>query len=282
MSTALILSGGALRGAAHIGVLRRLEELGIHKDIKFVTGASAGSIIAALIAIGWNSSLIADFFKKSATAQNMFDLDIVGLIKGIKNPKTIQGIFAGEKIGRILESTLGKYKFESCWTAKLAIVATDVDTGEGKIFHEGPLVPAIRASMAIPAIYKPIVIDGQQYVDGGLSDNVPIRALNTLEGIHSTQVLAKGLEVKPIEIDRVIVVNLGAFFISTKATGIVDYLCNSFNIIGSSLTNQCLLSSKWADKVINIDPVTVGNAFDFKRIDYFIEQGYDKAKGVLG
>jgi predicted acylesterase/phospholipase RssA len=157
----LALGGGAARGIAHTGVIRKLEELGLQAWA--VSGTSMGSIVATFYALGYDSVSIEKIAKE------------INLIKLIDfNMK--KGIIEGKKILAFIEKYIGNPQFSET-KIPLIIVATDIDTGEKVVFKEGSILEAIRASISIPGLFSPYNMRWRNLVDGGLTENLPITVL---------------------------------------------------------------------------------------------------------
>lgn len=179
-TTGLALGGGAILGAAHIGVLRALEEKNIKPQL--ISGTSIGALIAAFYAFG----LSVDEIEKLALELNWSDISSLKLSK--------LSLFSNKKLGEIVAATLGDVNIEDAVTP-LAIVACDIATGEKVILSEGPLAPAVMASSCLPGIFSPVKIDGRLLVDGGIAENVPVSALRNL-GANSLIAVDLSLKVK--------------------------------------------------------------------------------------
>ena len=189
----LVLSGGGARGAAHVGVLKALKELRI--PVHAVAGTSMGAVVGGLYASGVEpealETLIRDidwqdaFDDRSARRTRSFRRrqdDVGYLIKfdvgfndgELKLPK---GLIQGQKLGLILrEQTLPVSHvtdFDELPTPFRA-VAADLANGASVVLGEGDLVSAMRASMAVPAVFAPVAQDGRLLVDGGIAKNIPI------------------------------------------------------------------------------------------------------------
>ena len=161
----LALCGGVALGTAHIGVLRALEKAGIQIDC--VAGTSAGSIIGAAFASGLSASQIEEIGYKTNWNQ-LFAL----------RPSR-KGLVSSGPIESYIRKYLKVDKFEQL-KKPLAVVATDICSGDEVIFTRGALDKAIRASCSIPGIYIPVELEGRQLVDGGMAENVPVKALKSL------------------------------------------------------------------------------------------------------
>ncbi len=159
---ALALGGGAARGFAHVGVIQVLEEAGIRPD--YVTGTSAGSLVAALYASGKTGAQlqqVADSMEEAAFADWML-------------PIFNRGMLRGEALARYVNQQVGNRLIENM-VLPLGIVATDLNSGQGVLFQRGDTGTAVRASSAVPSVFQPVSISGRDYVDGGLVSPVPVR-----------------------------------------------------------------------------------------------------------
>jgi len=159
MNTGLVLSGGGVRGVAHIGAIKALEEHDIFPT--HIAGTSAGAIVGALYANGNTWQEILDFFK---TVQ-IFKIDNFAR----KKP----GFINTEKLYDSFKRILIKDDF-SVLKKSLYITATNILDGSLKIFTEGELIKPILASAAFPGIFTPIQIREEYYVDGGTLNNFPV------------------------------------------------------------------------------------------------------------
>lgn len=160
--TGLAFGGGVVLGAAHIGVLRAMEEIGFRADC--VSGTSIGSFIAAMHAFGKSWQEI------EQVALELDWSDLSGLaISGY-------GFLSNRKFGRIVRRQLGSCRIEDA-PIPLAIVATDVSTGKKVVLREGDVSMAVMASSSIPGIFRPVEIGEMLLVDGVLTENVPVSPL---------------------------------------------------------------------------------------------------------
>jgi NTE family protein len=157
----LVLSGGAAKGFAHIGVFRALEEAGIPVD--FVGGTSIGAIMGALVARGWPGERIRDrcreVFKKNPTS----DLNLVPRVS----------IFKGRKLEQLLRENFGGWYIEDCWL-NFFCVSCNLTRNLPHVHHSGLLTDALRASISIPGVFPPYELNNELYVDGGVFDNMPV------------------------------------------------------------------------------------------------------------
>jgi predicted acylesterase/phospholipase RssA len=156
--TALVLGGGGARGFAHLGVLEVLEGLG--QPVDMVGGASIGAIMGVGPAMGWDAATSRENALRSFT--RLFDVTM---------PTT--SILRGARITRRFRAMLGEVDIADLWVPYFC-VSTNLTTAELEVHDRGPLVDALRASIAIPGVLPPVPHDGDLLVDGGLLDNVPV------------------------------------------------------------------------------------------------------------
>lgn len=180
---ALVLGGGGCRGHGHIGVIRALEKHGLKPDL--VVGSSAGSMVGALYAAGMTSEQIERYGQRLG----------VNLLRDWIFPKL--GLFGGDAIRRFVVDRVGALKIESMPT-RFAAVATDLRSGELKIFDRGDLGLAVQASSSVPGLIEPVHIGGRLYVDGNLAGTVPVRAARRLGANH---VIAVDVSFPPEQAD---------------------------------------------------------------------------------
>jgi NTE family protein len=193
----LVLSGGGARGAAHLGVLKVLEEL--HVPVDIVTGTSMGALIGGLYAYGYSppemEKRVADvdwddiFVDRPARSQLNYrrkEDDYGFLIKleaGVKDWRFVlpTGLIQGQKLDLMLKSlTATAPKHFDDLPIRYRAVAADIDTGEAVVLGEGNLATAMRASLSIPGIFAPVEWDGRLLVDGGFANNVPVKLAREL------------------------------------------------------------------------------------------------------
>jgi len=223
--TALALGGGAVLGAAHIGVLRALTEL--HIPVSMVSGTSIGAFIAALYAFGKSWQEIRDI------AFDLDWLDLSGLVL------SQYGLLSNKKFGGIVTELLGHKNIEDA-SLPLSIVATDIGTGKKVLFTHGDVALAVMASSCIPGIFRPVEYQGMQLLASMLMENVPVSPLveSGAQSVICVDLLARHVFTKP---DNIIGVLLNAFYSSiTNTTAIqiasVD-LCISPDLSGFNLIN---------------------------------------------
>lgn len=159
----LALSGGTARVLAHIGVIKALEEAGVIIDC--VAGTSGGSIVAVLFAAGRNAADL----ERLALSIKWKDLATVTLSR--------LGFLSSHRIGNFVEDAIGDLVFSDL-RIPCAVVATNLSSGARRVFTTGQVSQAVRASCSIPQIFSPCEVDGELYIDGGIVEYVPVRAVS--------------------------------------------------------------------------------------------------------
>ncbi len=166
----LALGGGVARGWAHIGAIRALIEAGITPDI--ISGTSIGALVGAAFIVGELDAL-EDWARSLNKRRLLSYMDVrwggAGLLKGAR-------------LAKVLEHYLGGINIEDM-DREFAAVACDLRTGYEVWLQNGPLVPALRASFALPGAFEPVLIDGRHMIDGALVNPVPVSTCRAL-GAH--------------------------------------------------------------------------------------------------
>ena len=195
----LVLSGGGARGAAHIGVLKVLEQL--HVPVDAIAGTSMGAVVGSLYAAGMSAGEIETltdsldwqdafrdrprraelkFRRKQDDREFLVHLPL-GLRGGhLRLPK---GLIQGQKLNQVLRNALLRVAdiddFDRL-PIPFRAIATDLGSGAPVVFARGSLPAAVRASMAAPGVFAPVEIDGRPLADGGLAANLPVEAVQAL------------------------------------------------------------------------------------------------------
>lgn len=246
MTTGLVLSGGGMRGIAHIGVIQALEERGI--EVTHVAGASVGAIIGALYAYGYNYKEMLEFFR------------VIQILDFKKYAMNKPGIIDAEKFYNSFNEYLKEDNFSSL-KKKLSITATNILNGQLQIFESGELIKAILASAAFPGIFAPVQINDSYYVDGGVLNNFPVEQI-------------KG------KCDKIIGVYVNEFLPVT-----IDEIKHSHNVIERAFNFKTAKEDhiKFDDCDIIISPkqLSIYGTFDKKYLDIIYKIGYDEANKVL-
>lgn len=172
-----VLSGGGARGFAHLGVAKALDEKGVFPSA--ISGTSAGAIAGAFLANGFTPDetieILAGKLSRKMIGWNSFRL----------------GLMSFRRIGEYIEQNLRYKTFEEL-PIPLFITATSFVDGRQKVFKRGSIVEAITASCAIPAIFPAYEVDGIPYIDGALSNNLPVEPFHR----HKKDIIS--IHVNPI------------------------------------------------------------------------------------
>lgn len=186
----LALSGGGARGFAHIGVLEVLESEGI--NISAVSGTSMGSVVGSLYASGISVKEILEFMDSNDWKRFLISANFT-----IPNLPAINS----RKVNRVLSRLLGEKTFKEC-RMPFCAVAADIVTKEKVFLKEGRLIEAVKASIAIPGVFEPLVRNGQILIDGGVVEPVPIDAVRTMDVDFVIAVALENLERKIVPTAR--------------------------------------------------------------------------------
>jgi NTE family protein len=242
----LALGGGAARGFAHVGVIQVLEEAGLRPDL--VVGTSAGSLVAALYASGRNGAQL------QQVAETMEEAAFADWTLPLFN----RGMLRGEALARYVNTQVANKLIEQM-PMPLGVVATDLNSGAGVLFQRGDTGTAVRASSAVPAVFQPVKIGAQEFVDGGLVSPVPVRYARQM-----------GAEV-------VIAVDISSAPEGNPSGDTMQILLQTFAIMGKSINGHELRD---ADIVVRPALAGVGSA-DFTAKRRAIEAGRAAMQRVL-
>ena len=211
----LALSGGGALGLAEIGVLQWMEEN--HIPVDRIAGTSMGAIIGAMYAIGMSAPEMVEFaervnwdqalapapaysqlsYRRKQDRRDFLINAPLGLKHGLAGPN---GYNPGQGVGLLLDRIAfresGISSFDDL-VIPFRCVATDMQTGEAVILHDGPMAQAVRASMAIPGMFTPVQFEGRLLADGGMVQNIPVE---TVRGIDADVVIAIELRLPPGDI----------------------------------------------------------------------------------
>jgi NTE family protein len=276
----LVLSGGGARGAAHIGVLKVLEELRV--PITCITGTSMGSIVGAAYASGTSvdemeatvSRMSAEAlfreqpprFEQSMRRKGDDHINYIGPEIGIRDNKVQlpKGLVSGvqlESVLRQLSKTRGYYDFDRL-PIPFRAVATDIVTGEAVVLRSGELASAMRASMSVPGAFAPARIGGRTLLDGGLVRNLPVDVARDLCA------------------DVVIAVNLGSPLLREDEVGsILGVTQQMVNILTEQNVQQSLRELRPGDVLLT--PNLEGfSSSDFNSLPAIVVRGEEVARAA--
>ena len=269
MGIGIAFAGGGIRGIAHVGVLKALEENNI--KIEAIGGTSAGSIVAALYAMGYKPYYIYVLFKKYA--QDIINIGNSSIVNGIGNfVKTKKIGIAGLNDGTLLEKMFNELatrkKMKVVADIKMPLVIPAVDIAEAKEYIFTNCAPrnnaddeyiteisigkAIRASSSFPAYFCPCEYKNHIFMDGGVLDNTPILPLKK---ICKHKVMAVNFEADPVE----------------ENCDVMDIIMKTLDIMGNKIAEE---SFKQSDLVLTV-PTDKAGLFDVEKMDKCYKFGYE-------
>ena len=244
----LALDSGSAKGMAHIGVIETLEKEGY--QITAVAGTSMGAIVAAYYCLGkldvlksWLTGL-----NKKSTFMTL-DFSFSG------------GFIGGKKLMQAFEEHLGEATFADT-KIPLYITATNLDTGKERIFSEGSIIHAIRASISVPGVMRPYLYEGNYYVDGAVTNPLPV---DVLHNNKHKNIVAVHLHEYIEERD------------SSSAPGVLETMSRSMGIV-----SRYLAKAKMQEAVAVIEPNVAGiDMFHFYQAQVVIDRGAQAAKTAV-
>lgn len=270
MKLGIALSGGGIRGIAHAGVLKALEDNNIKIDV--IGGTSAGSLIAVLYAMGYSPYYIYVLFKRYS--KELVEISSAPIVSGLSNfmfnKKTnFKGLKSGKSLETIYNQIAYKKGIQKISQIEMPIVIPTVDIMNSKEYVITNKIPnkienteqyitditvgkAVRASSSFPAVFCPCEFENHAFMDGGALDNVPVH------------------EVKKQGVDKVIAVKFDSDPI-TFDSNIMDIVMKTIDIMGSKISEESL---EMSDLVLNVYTDKVG-LLDTQKLDSCYKYGYD-------
>lgn len=269
MKIGLALSGGGIRGIAHAGALKALEENNINIDI--IGGTSSGSLIATLYALGYSPYYIYILFKKYADDLTKLNNSVIatGIGNFLINKKvSINGLKTGESIEETYNKLASKKGVDIISQIKMPIVIPTVDVSSSKEYVFTSIIPeveerekyitdisigkAVRASSSFPLVFSPCIYKDHIFIDGGALDNVPAQ------------------EIKKQGADKIISIKFDSDTVTNKSN-VMDIVMKVIDIMGSKVSEESLALS---DYIITIPSDGTG-LLETTKIDYCYKSGYD-------
>lgn len=270
MKLGVALSGGGIRGIAHAGALKALNDNGI--EINIIGGTSSGSLVASLYAMGYSPYYIYILFKRYA--KDIVEINSTPIISGIGNFMMNKKIcISGLKTGKTLEKAYdnlarrkGIKKVEDITKMQLVIPTVDVKLSKEYIFTNSipeeskdksqyitdiSVGKAVRASSSFPAIFCPCDFKTHKFLDGGVLDNIPV------------------IEVKKQGADKVIAINFKADDVDENSN-MMDIAMRTIDIMGNKISEESLEQS---DFILTISTDKTG-LLDTEKLDKCYQYGY--------
>lgn len=240
----LTLSSGAARGLAHIGVIKVMEEENV--PIDYIAGCSMGALIGALYAVGINPRVM-ESLAVSLDKRRWADWKFSGL-----------GAMSGKKIEDFLKLLIRNKRFQDL-NIPLTVVATDLINGGLVEFKEGPLIPAVMASIAVPGVFPPVQHQEKMLVDGGVLCRVPVQ------------------QVRDLGADVVVAVDVGGLIRESHISNFFDVVSQSISIMGKEIMKDKVIQ---ADVLICPDIADIGLT-QFQKAEACIQAGEKAAREVM-
>jgi len=280
----LVLGGGGARGYAHVGVLKKLEEMRIPYD--YIAGTSMGSIVGGFLATGMESEELGrvvreadwdDLFKDKTSREDIpfrrkadDTLGLYGPKIGIGKDSSLlpKGVVSGQKIIFMFESVASQRVNTSDFDQlpiPFRAIATDIVTGDMVVIADGELSMAMRASMAVPGVFDPVRRDGALLVDGGLVRNLPV---DVARDMGADVVIAVDVGTKLAGEDEI----TNALAIVYQMSGLLT-VQNTNRQIEKLGEDDILISPAIGDKI---------SSADFKKLDEAIPLGYAATEAMQG
>ncbi|MEG1563288.1 MAG: patatin-like phospholipase family protein [Bacteroides sp.] len=238
------LSGGFIKGFAHLGVIQALLEHNIKPDI--ISGVSAGALAGVFYADGNEPYRVLDYF----TGHKFQDLTKMVI------PKV--GLFELGEFIDFLKSNLKAQKLEEL-NVPLIITATDLDNGKSVYFHKGAIAERVAASCCMPVMFTPVKINGIHYVDGGLLMNLPVSVLRQ-------------------ECDKVVAINVSPLVAEKYKMNIFSIAMRSYHFMFRANTFP---EREKCDLLIEPYNLTGYSNRELEKAEEIFEQGYDTANEIL-
>ena len=275
MNLGLSLSGGGVKGAAHIGVIKALEEENIKIDC--IAGTSSGSIVASLYAMGFCADEIYTLFKKYCKKIKYIDFwNIIKLIYGLifKQKIIIDGLNSGKEIEKLINDIAKEKNIQDISQLHFPLVIPSVNMYNGKVtcftsyknkkrylsntifINHINIGKAVRASCSYPVVFSPCEFNNTSLIDGGIRENTPWK------------------ELKEIGTDKVISVVFKEIFDKECCMNIIDVAARSIGLLSNELSNY-----EWngTDYLLEIYTEKIG-LLDMDKIEELYGIGYETAK----
>ena len=269
MKLGIALSGGGIRGIAHAGVLKALEDNNIKIDI--IGGCSSGSMVASLYAMGYTPHYIYLLFKRYA--KDIAALNTKPIISGLGHFFKGKKVFSSLKDGEIIETVYNKLAIrrgiKNISQIQMPLVIPTVDITKSKEYVFTNNIPqnvedtsqyitditigkAVRASSSFPAVFNPCLMGEHTFMDGGALDNIPVN------------------EVKKQGVDKVIAVKFDADPVDENSN-IMDIVMKTIDIMGNKISEESL---EMSDLVLNVYTDKVG-LLDVEKLYSCYKYGYE-------
>jgi NTE family protein len=251
-SIGLVLSGGGVRGMAHIGLIQALNEFGISANI--VSGSSVGALVGALYANGNSVEDMLTFFRETP----LFKYNFLTLAKS--------GFINTDRYVKIFKGYFSEDSFEAL-ERDLHVVATNLQKAEQRFFSKGELIRPLLASAALPPLFSPLELDKELYADGGIMNNFPLEPLQKKADfiIGSNVSIVGNLKKKDLK---------NSIQLTSRVTGLMIYAINQQKLAACDL----MLAPEALENIGVIDRKGLEKAYKigYKSATIMLENAFDK------
>lgn len=282
MKLGLALSGGGVKGAAHIGVLKALEEE--HIKFEYISGTSSGSIVSALYACGYSPEEIYKLFKKYCKEINYIEFGtIFKIIKDliIKRKLKIDGLNSGKNLEKIIKKACNEKNIQNINQINFNLIIPAVDLYNGNVLYfcskylnnnfrnisdedeyiyNVDISTAVRASCSYPGIFVPETFRNTKLIDGGIRENTPWKSLKHFGADKTLSVIFENQEKS-----------------EKKDKNVIDVVTSSIEIMGHELSNYEIHGT---DFLLKIKTPKI-SLLDISKIEFLYNLGYEETKKQL-
>lgn len=279
MKIGLCLSGGGVKGAAHIGALKALEEENIKIDC--ISGTSSGSIVSSLYAMGYTPNEIYLLFKKFGKEISKVDiLKIIKLIYGLifKRKIIIEGLNSGNKLYKIVQEQASKKEIKQIKDIKMPLIIPSVNLYNGEIYlftslennrkysdeyitlNNIEIGRAVQASCSYPGIFCPVNFKNKKLIDGGVRENTPWK------------------ELKELGADKIISIVFEKEEKIKKDVNMIDCIIKAMEIQSHELYNYEVDGLEYILKI----KTDLTSLLEIEKIDELYKEGYKQTKRKMG
>ena len=279
MKIGLCLSGGGVKGAAHIGALKALEEENIKIDC--ISGTSSGSIVSSLYAMGYTPNEIYLLFKKFGKEISKVDiLKIIKLIYGLifKRKIIIEGLNSGNKLYKIVQEQASKKEIKQIKDIKMPLIIPSVNLYNGEIYlftslennrkysdeyitlNNIEIGRAVQASCSYPGVFCPVNFKNKKLIDGGVRENTPWK------------------ELKELGADKIISIVFEKEEKTKKDVNMIDCIIKPMEIQSHELYNYEVDGLEYILKI----KTDLTSLLEIEKIDELYKEGYKQTKRKMG
>ena len=279
MKIGLCLSGGGVKGAAHIGALKALEEENIKIDC--ISGTSSGSIVSSLYAMGYTPNEIYLLFKKFGKEISKVDiLKIIKLIYGLifKRKIIIEGLNSGNKLYKIVQEQASKKEIKQIKDIKMPLIIPSVNLYNGEIYlftslennrkysdeyitlNNIEIGRAVQASCSYPGVFCPVNLKNKKLIDGGVRENTPWK------------------ELKELGADKIISIVFEKEEKIKKDVNMIDCIIKAMEIQSHELYNYEVDGLEYILKI----KTDLTSLLEIEKIDELYKEGYKQTKRKMG